>query len=186
MTRQGSDSWRDLNFLIGILLVRMIRLVDEYLEEVILIMFLIIIACSMGLQVVMRYVFNNSLAWPDEISKFSLVWSTFISLSFSIKKSSALKLDFLVSLLPEGIRKALAIVIDVFIIALCIRLMEGAWGAVAMALKIDARSAALEMPLAWVYSSAMIGLVLAVIRTIQKLISDIKSIKDCNNQEVTP
>jgi C4-dicarboxylate transporter DctQ subunit len=165
--------------------VKAIRLVDEYLEEVILITFLIIIACSMGLQVVMRYVFNNSLSWPDEISKFALVWSTFISLSFSIKKSSALKLDFLVSFLPKSIQKMLVISIDVFIIILCLHLMEGAWGAVAMAMKINARSAAVEMPLAWVYSSAMIGLVLAVIRTIQKLVFDIKSIKN-HNQDVTP
>lgn len=155
--------------------MKLVRLLDEYLEEVVLIALLVTIAGSIGLQVVMRYVFNNSLSWPDEVSKFCLVWSTFISLSFTIKKSSALCLDFLVSFLSDSVRTGLAILIDIFIIALCIHLMEGAWGAVAIAVKIDARSAALELPLAWIYSSAIVGLVLTIVRSGQKLAVDAKT-----------
>lgn len=155
--------------------MRIVRWIDEYAEEVVLVALLVIITCSIGLQVVMRYVFNNSLSWPDEVSKFCLVWSAFLSLSFSIKRSNALKLDFLVERLALKTRRILAIATSIFIIALCLYLMPGAWSAIAMAAKIDVRSAALDIPLAWVYASAMIGLVLSVLRCLQRLWLDLSA-----------
>ena len=52
--------------------------VNEYLEEIILVVLLICMTLILGLQIVSRYVFRNSLSWSEELVRYMFVWSTFI------------------------------------------------------------------------------------------------------------
>ena len=52
--------------------------INEYLEEIILVILLVCMTLILGLQVVSRYVFQNSLSWSEELVRYMLVWSAFI------------------------------------------------------------------------------------------------------------
>ena len=60
--------------------------VNEYLEEIILVILLICMTLILGLQIVSRYVFRNSLSWSEELVRYMFVWSTFIGVPYCIKK----------------------------------------------------------------------------------------------------
>ena len=55
----------------------------------------------MFLQVLFRYVFNNSLSWSEELAKFIFIWITFLGAGICFRDRIHLKVDFLVSKLPD-------------------------------------------------------------------------------------
>ena len=54
---------------------------DEYLEEVVMTILLILMAVIMGIQVLSRYAFGMSLSWSEEVTRYLFIWSAFISVS---------------------------------------------------------------------------------------------------------
>ena len=68
--------------------MKILKWLDEHFEEYILSGLLIVIAVVMMLQVIMRYVFNASLSWAEEASRYAFVWSALVSIGYSIKENS--------------------------------------------------------------------------------------------------
>ena len=61
--------------------MRLIKWLDEHLEETLMIILLIIIACVTMIQVIVRKVpWLTSLTWAEEFCRFMWIWSVFISL----------------------------------------------------------------------------------------------------------
>ena len=59
-----------------------IRWLDRHLEEVLLSIFLIILITLTSVNVVLRYIFNSGLTWSDEVCKYCLIFSGFISIGY--------------------------------------------------------------------------------------------------------
>lgn len=53
-------------------------------------------------QVVLRYVFNSSLDWADELSRLCFVWSIFLAIPLGLKTGSHIGIQVLASLLPPA------------------------------------------------------------------------------------
>ena len=65
--------------------MKVIRWLDDNLEEVMLIVLLICMVLAMGMQVAARYIFNRSLSWSEELTQYLFVWAAFISVSYCVK-----------------------------------------------------------------------------------------------------
>ena len=50
--------------------MKILKLIDEYLEMSICVVLMIAIAVILGLQVFMRYVMQDSLSWSEELSRY--------------------------------------------------------------------------------------------------------------------
>ncbi|WP_170842220.1 TRAP transporter small permease [Pacificibacter marinus] len=59
-------------------------------------------------QVVMRYGFNGSFDWADEVSRIAFVWTTFLAIPLGIREGSHVGITLLVDKLPAGLRSAIA------------------------------------------------------------------------------
>ena len=70
--------------------------IDHYLEEAILVIFLILIACVMMLQIVVRYVFQSPLPWPEEFCRYCFVYSVMIATGYCIRNGSMLRVDVVI------------------------------------------------------------------------------------------
>ncbi len=85
--------------------MRLIKWLDEHLEETLMIILLIIIACVTMIQVIVRKVpWLTSLTWAEEFCRFMWIWSVFISLPYTIRMENMLRVGVLVDLLrhPSG------------------------------------------------------------------------------------
>jgi len=60
-----------------------------------------------GAQVALRYGFNSSLDWADEIARLTFVWSIFLAIALGIKTGSHIGIEIVVAKLPAALRSAL-------------------------------------------------------------------------------
>lgn len=59
-------------------------------------------------QVVLRYVFNSSLDWSDEISRLLFVWSMFLAIPLGIREGAHVGVELLTAHLPAVPRALMA------------------------------------------------------------------------------
>lgn len=71
--------------------MKIIRWLDDNLEEALLIALLVLMTLLMGLQVFSRYILNASLSWSEELTRYLFIWSGFLSISYCIKSGFPLK-----------------------------------------------------------------------------------------------
>ena len=147
---------------------------DEHFEEVLMVIFLILIACVMMLQVVVRKIpFIQSLTWAEEFSRFMWIMSVFISLPYTIRKSNMLRVSVVLDLLPQKLRKVINLCVDL-IVAVSMALLAYhsieclQWSAGTMLEGAKAEtSPAMNWPMWWLYAVALFGFVLATLRAVQ-------------------
>lgn len=67
-----------------------------------------VMVAVVGAQVALRYGFNSSIDWADEIVRLSFVWSIFLAIALGIKTGSHIGIEVLVARLPAALRSAVA------------------------------------------------------------------------------
>ncbi|KEJ91671.1 TRAP transporter small permease [Synergistes jonesii] len=150
--------------------MKAIRWLDKHFEESVLILLMIGISCTMFLQVVMRYFFNMPLTWPEELSRYMWIWTTFFSMSYTIYMRNMLRVDLLAEFLPERIRQILEISIQ--FLSLGIYSTFAYYSVIVYrSLVTSGRvSPALRIPMYMVYSALCVGFFLSVVRTLQLIV----------------
>ena len=150
--------------------MKIIKWLDHNLEEVVLGSLLIAISVIMMLQIVCRFVFGFSLAWPEEAGRFCFIFTTFFSIGFCIKHESDLRVDVLIQT-----------VLDCIAIAVYGYLLYGAIGVLRAVIKSKQISSALSIPMAGIYFISTLGVAMGVIRAVQILFLHIKKGKAVAN-----
>lgn len=80
---------------------KILHYLDEYLEEFLMVIFLIAMTLIMGIQVFSRYVLGMSLSWSEEITRYLFIWSAFLSVSLCTRKCISIKIDQFIQLFPR-------------------------------------------------------------------------------------
>ena len=155
--------------------MKVLKWLDEYLEEVILIILLVCIACVMGAQVVARYFFNNSLTWSEELAQYMLVWSTFLSVSYCVKKRCSIKIEQLLNALPEPGQTFLRLVRHTLVFIFCLIMIPYAWTYLQQSIESQATSAALGIPMYFIQSAPLVGFILLTVRVAQAWVREAKT-----------
>lgn len=70
------------------------RLIDNF-EEYFCIVTMVIMTIIVFMQVVMRYVFHNSLSWSEETAKYIFFWLSWIGASYAVKERSHFRVEML-------------------------------------------------------------------------------------------
>ena len=80
---------------------KILHYLDEYLEEFLMVVFLIAMTLIMGIQVFSRYILGMSLSWSEEITRYLFIWSAFLSVSLCTRECISIKVDQLIQLFPK-------------------------------------------------------------------------------------
>ena len=148
--------------------MKLLKWLDDYLEEALLLIMLGIMVVVMGIQITARYVFASSLSWSEEITRFLFICSGFLSASYCIKKSLSVKIDQLVNMLPgRGVHIFRLISYSIQLVFFSY-LIPFAWKYVMSGIENGQLSPACGIPMYVIQSFTVISFVLCVIRLIQK------------------
>jgi C4-dicarboxylate transporter DctM subunit len=107
-------------------------------------------------------VLNKPFIFTEEVSRYSYVWITFIGMSLATKTSDHIRVDFFVGLLGPSAKALVSRSVTVISLLLMIYLCY--LGIQFVIFSSVNYSAALQIPLAFVYISFPIGCVLTAVR----------------------
>ena len=163
--------------------MKLIKWLDAHLEETLLVILLVVISCVSMVQVIIRKIpWIPALTWAEEFCRFCWIWSVFISLPYTIRMSSMLRVTVLLDILPDKVRKVLNLIVYFTITASMAFL---GWYSLTVVANIKASgetSAAMLWPMWIVYSVMIFGFGMGIIRGIQQIV---KHIRLFNGHELT-
>ena len=147
----------------------MLKAIDDYLEETILLILLVLMTCIMGIQIVSRYVFQNSLTWSEELVRYMFVWSAFLGVPFCIKHGLSIKVDQFRNLFPIPLQKVLMYIDKIIIFLLFLVLFIYSFTVVKATYLSGQTSPAMQLPTWTVQISVTVSSLFSIIRSIQNL-----------------
>ncbi|MEW6622776.1 MAG: TRAP transporter small permease [Bacillota bacterium] len=62
------------------------------------------------INVVLRYIFSNSIPWAEEIIRYAIVWVTFLGGSLCVKNRLHVGIDILVVIVPPFVKRILMLI----------------------------------------------------------------------------
>ena len=125
--------------------------IDKILENI-LIAFMSILVIDVLWQVLSRYILSSPSSFTDELAGFLLIWVGLLGAAYAAGKQGHLAIDLLVQRSKPETQKNLLIVINVVValFALLVMIVGGSW-LVATRFMFNVNSAALHLPLGYVY-----------------------------------
>ncbi len=138
----------------------------DHLEEVIMIVLLAAMVVILFYQIIMRYLFNDSPAWTEEIARYMFIWETWVGISVGAKYGKHIEVTMLVDRLPERGRAALRIIADLIVIAICLVVVRQGTVLVDRLLSVGSYSPALHIPMGYIYAAVPVGCGLMILRNL--------------------
>lgn len=161
--------------------MKVIKWLDEHFEEAFMVVGLVLISVICLIQVICAKL-HFGLTWSEEFCRFVWIWCVFISVPYTIRNSSMLRVSVILDLLPQKLRKIVNICVNVIILATMVLMAYYSIEVVSFIRSSGELSAALRLPIWLIYASMTVGFVLAVVRAVQQVYF---SIKHFNEKELS-
>ena len=126
-------------------------------------------------QVVLRYVFNNSLSWSEELARYIFIWQIWLGTSVAMKEGEHITLDMLPTKLGDKGKLVLAVVTNLLMLAFCVWLAKNGWDLVASMMRRGNRSTALDIPMWIVYLSLPLSQLMIALRLVGRIADNVRA-----------
>jgi len=124
------------------------------------------------LNVVLRYVFNDSIEWAEEVTRYGIIWITFIGASVCIYKGAHLGIDTLILALEKRGIKALTFIVRILTIVFSIVFLILSTQITMKIYGTGQLSAVMRLPMYLVYAALPVSGFLMTLRFIQEFIEE--------------
>ena len=157
--------------------MKAVKWLDEHFEEAIIIFLLAVISIVELMQVICRNVPGiPALSWAEEMARYAWIVTVFISLPFTIRTSTTLRVTALVEAFPWKLTNIMNIIVDI-VTAIVLGIM--AWTTITVIGQVQAGgsvSPAMQIPMWILYVIIFIGFAGGALRAIQMCVIHIKTI----------
>ena len=115
-------------------------------------LFLTVMAALVALfaSVVMRYGFNHSLAWSEELVRLVIIYTTFVGCSRAVKNGAMVRIDAMVQFFPRLKRPLTLFTYGAILLFAGILIVYGAQ-MVMLQLRTGQKTIIMQIPMAWLY-----------------------------------
>ena len=120
-------------------------------------MFLILLA-----QVIMRYEFSRPLTWSEEAARFIFVYVSFIGISYAYRQKGHIRMEVVVNLFPQAVRRGLEVLINLGTIALFCYMIPFSFRFIGI--QAGVKATATHIPMSIVYTALPLGMALSCVR----------------------
>jgi TRAP-type C4-dicarboxylate transport system permease small subunit len=140
----------------------------NYVEDAALVTMVVIMVGSIFLQVIMRYVFNNSLSWSEELGKFMFVWVSWIGISIGQRRFEHIKIEMLTGKLPYRWAMVCSVISDLIVICICV--VTAYYGVVLIVNQYTTSYAGIRISISWGYLAVTVGCGIMVLRCVETIV----------------
>jgi len=138
-------------------------------EEYFLVGSMVVSVCVVFLQVVMRYVFQNSLTWSEELARYIFLWQCWIGASYAVKKGSHIRVEILPNKFSGKKKIIFEMIITLIWFSFTIFLAyTGTW-ITTHVFSSGQMSPAIRIPMGYAYASVPVGCFLMIIHLVEDL-----------------
>jgi TRAP-type C4-dicarboxylate transport system permease small subunit len=103
-------------------------------------------------QVTSRYIFKDPSSFTDELSRYMLIWVGMLGAAYVAGKNEHLAIDIILTSLKEKSQKKVLVLVNVLVMVFALTVMViGGTNLVYITFILAQKSAALQIPLAYVY-----------------------------------
>jgi TRAP-type C4-dicarboxylate transport system permease small subunit len=141
----------------------------DNIEEYFCVWTMAIMTVIVFIQVVMRYVFSNSLSWSEELARFIFLWLSWIGASYAVKERSHFRVEMFANMIKEKSRIYFEYMILIAWFAFSFFLVWQGTMLLMFLQETGQESAAMRIPMTWPYASVPIGSALMCIRLIVEM-----------------
>ena len=142
-----------------------------FFEEWTLFISVMVALLALFVNVVLRYGFNYSLAWSEELVREVIIYTTFIGCSAAVKNRSMIKIDASVQLLPR-LKIPLTYFSNFVTIIFSGMMIYYGWLMAALQVRTEQKTIIMQIPLVYLYAILPLMGTMMLIRTIQVIHQD--------------
>jgi len=142
------------------------------LEEVVLVSMFCVMVLIIFIQVIMRYAFNSSLSWSEELGKFLFVWISWVGISIGARKNEHIKITMLTDKLSPKMSHIINIISEV--VVMCICAVTVFYGISLIISQASTNFAGIKISMSWGYLSVVFGCIIMMLRNLESIISSIR------------
>lgn len=161
------------------MIARTLKVLDSVLssfEDWTLFVSVFVALVALFINVVLRYIFNYTLAWSEELVREVIIYTTFIGCCSAVKKRSMIKIDASVQLFPK-LKVPLTYFSNLVILVFSVMMIVYGWQMAAMQARTFQKTVIMQIPLVYLYAILPLTGVLMFIRTIQVIYQDLTPAK---------
>lgn len=143
----------------------------SFIEEWVLFFATMAALLSLFAAVILRYGFNYSLAWSEELVREVIIVTTFIGCSAAVKARSMIKIDALIQLVPK-LKIPLFFFSNLVAMVFAVMMIYYGWNMAALQVATDQKTIIMEIPLVYLYAILPTMGVMMMLRLIQVMYED--------------
>lgn len=143
------------------MLTRLSSWADNFAKTLLFIL-LSVVLILVFFQVILRYIFGQSIVWSEEVSRYAFVWATFIGASLASRQGLHVAVGILVDHVPTVTKKCLSITANILVLIFVSVATFVTFQATMRA--FNQQTAVLQIPMAVPYAGMCLGCVLMVIQ----------------------
>ncbi|MCP3941343.1 MAG: TRAP transporter small permease [Desulfobacteraceae bacterium] len=156
---------------------KMFKKVDGILtliEEWTLFIIVITALISLFANVVLRYGFNYTLAWSEELVRIVIIYSTFVGASVAVKQGAMIRIDAVVQIFPR-LKSWLTFYTSILMLIFAWMMIYYGYQMTHLQYLTHQKTIIMQIPLVIIYAIMPVMGVMVGIRTVQVMIQDFKS-----------
>ena len=159
--------------MLGKILKKMDNMVTR-IEEWSLFVMVMVALLSLFANVVLRYGFNYTLAWSEELVRIVIIYSTFVGASVAVKQRAMIRIDAIVQIFPK-LKSGLTFYTSLLMLVFAWMMVYYGYKMTHLQFITHQKTIIMEIPLVIVYAIMPVMGIMVLIRTIQVIIQEFRS-----------
>ena len=156
--------------------LRKVDTVVTHIEEWTLFIIVTAALLSLFVNVVLRYGFNYTLAWSEELVRIVIIYSTFVGASVAVKQRAMIRIDAIVQIFPR-LKPGLTFVTNLLMLGWAGMMVYYGYKMTHLQYLTNQKTIIMQIPLVIIYAIMPVMGVMVFIRTIQVIFQDIREIR---------
>ena len=148
----------------------------SFIEDWVLFLATMTALIALFINVILRYGFNYSLAWSEELVREVIIVTTFIGCSAAVKARAGVKVDVFPQLIPVT-KWPITYISHLAILLFSGMMIYYGWKLVLMQVRTAQTTILLQIPLEYLYSILPIMGIMMFIRTLMLMVQDYQQIQ---------
>jgi len=144
----------------------------SFFEDWTLFLSVMVALLALFINVILRYGFNYSLAWSEEVVREVIMYTTFVGCSVAVKNRSMIKIDALYQLVP-GVRFSLSIFSNLVILIFSVMMIYYGVEMAKLQVATNQYTVILQIPIVYLYAFLPLTGVLMFFRTLHVIYDDV-------------